>query len=143
MASVEKRVRYHADRHQGRGKRTISCEEGDGGTVGTGTTSTTNTVDIVLRVVGVVVVQHMSNVANIFLQKVLVSKNKALVGKSNVAIEGPFLSRAGLDASLLSAWTSLKNIPEGSESMGWRCNHGPRGTLENAAWEQFKNNVEM
>lgn len=48
-----------------------------------------------------------------------------------MAMEGPFLSRAGLDASLLSAWTSFKKIPRGSESMGWRCDdRGPRVTLE-------------
>lgn len=45
-------------------------------------------------------------------------------------MEGPFLSREGLDASLLSVWTSFKKIPEGSESMGWRCDRGPRVTLE-------------
>lgn len=46
---------------------TVSCKEGDGGTLGTGTASTTNTMDIILRVVRVVIVQHMSNVADIFI----------------------------------------------------------------------------
>lgn len=66
---------------RGNGKRTLSSEEGNGGTLGTGTTSTTNTVDIVLRVVGVVVVQHVSDVTNIFY-KGFVSKNRVLVGKA-------------------------------------------------------------
>lgn len=48
---------------------TLGGEERDGGTTGTGTTGSTNAVNIVLRVVGVVIVQHMGNVADIFIYR--------------------------------------------------------------------------
>lgn len=66
---------------RGNGERTLSGEEGNGGTLGTGTTSTADTVDIVLRVVGVVVVQHVSDITNVFY-KGFVSINRVLVGKA-------------------------------------------------------------
>lgn len=55
-----------------------------------------------------------------YTKKGFVSKQIISGVDNNAApLEGPFLSRAGLDASLLSAWTSLKKIPVGgSGSMG-------------------------
>jgi hypothetical protein len=47
---------------------TVSCEEGNGSTICTSTTSTTNTMDVILGIVRVVIVQHMSNVADIFIE---------------------------------------------------------------------------
>jgi len=47
---------------------TISGKQSDGSAFGTGTTGTTNAVDVVLRVVGVVVVQHMRDVADVFVE---------------------------------------------------------------------------
>lgn len=90
---------------------TVSGEEGNGGTLGTSTAGTTNTVDIVLRVVGVVVVEHVSDVAHIFLRKVQLAKGSLVRYNHSVAIRGPFLSRAGLDASLLSAWNFFQENP--------------------------------
>lgn len=46
---------------------TISGKEGNGGTVRSGTAGTTNTMDIILRVIGVIVVEHMGDVAHIFI----------------------------------------------------------------------------
>lgn len=46
---------------------TISSKEGDGSSICTGTTSSTNTMNIILRIVRVVIVEHMSNVADIFI----------------------------------------------------------------------------
>ena len=48
-------------------EHTVSCKERNGSTIGTGTTSTTNTMDIILRVVRVVIIEHMSNVADVFI----------------------------------------------------------------------------
>lgn len=46
---------------------TLSGEEGNCGSLRTSTACTTDTVDVVLRVVRVVIVEHMSNVAHVFV----------------------------------------------------------------------------
>lgn len=50
-------------------KRTVSGEQSDGCSSLASTTGTTDTVDVILRVVGVVIVEHMGNVAHIFMQR--------------------------------------------------------------------------
>ena len=52
---------------EARRRLTVSGEEGNSSSLSTGTTSTTNTMDIILRIVRVIIVQHMSNVADIFI----------------------------------------------------------------------------
>ena len=46
---------------------TISSKKSDGSSICTGTTSSTNTMNIILRIVRVVIVEHMSNIADIFI----------------------------------------------------------------------------
>ena len=51
-------------------KLTVSCEEGDGSTLGPCSTSSAYAVNIVLRVIRIVIIEHMSDVADIFILRV-------------------------------------------------------------------------
>ncbi len=50
-------------------RHTVSSKECNGGTLGASAASTANTMNVVLRVVRIIIVDHMSDVAHIFITK--------------------------------------------------------------------------
>ena len=58
---------------------TVRSEECDRGSVRAGTASTTNSVDVVLRVVGIVIVEHVSDVAHVFLDRLAVFRERVCI----------------------------------------------------------------
>ena len=64
-------------------KLTVSGEEGDCCSGGTGAASSANAMHVVFGVIGIVIVQHMSDIANVFTNRLAnrerTKKSKAIV----------------------------------------------------------------
>jgi hypothetical protein len=99
---------------------TFSGEEGDCNTLSTCTPCSTNTVNIVFRIVWVVIVQHMSNVPDIFNERV---SNLQQQVKTN----GPLFSRVMLQEVALSKRLDQIHL---IQVHGTVANPGPGVTLE-------------
>lgn len=105
--------------------RTVSSEERDSGTLGASTTGTANTMNIVFRVVWIIIVDHMSNVAHIFLSRKVSSRKRVAIKQVPAADKGAIsiLFRAlsfeneavGLSvASTLPIWNLIPIVWSGS-----------------------------